>query len=70
VYPITGFTAGCARAESGHATAAPPSSVMNARRFTARCLPCFRAAEQRNKLAAFYLIELHFDPRQPGWSGG
>jgi hypothetical protein len=23
--------------------AAPPSSVMNARRFTARCLPCFRA---------------------------
>src|SRR5262249_30713246 len=31
----------CARAASGHA-AAPPSSVMNVRRFTARCLPCFR----------------------------
>jgi hypothetical protein len=30
MYPITGFTAGCARAASGHA-AAPPSSVMNSR---------------------------------------
>ena len=32
---------GCARAASGH-TAAPPSSVMNSRPFTARYLPCFR----------------------------
>jgi hypothetical protein len=32
----------CARAASGHAAAAPPSSVMKSRRFTARCLPCFR----------------------------
>ena len=29
-------------AASGRAAAAPPSSVMNSRRFTARCLPCFR----------------------------
>src|SRR5215470_20262933 len=38
--PITGIAC-CARAASGHA-AAPPSSVMKSRRFTARCLPCFR----------------------------
>ena len=31
--PITGIAACCARAASGHATAAPPSSVMNSRRF-------------------------------------
>jgi hypothetical protein len=31
----------CARAINGHA-AAPPRSVMNWRRFIARCLPCFR----------------------------
>ena len=30
--PITGITGCCARAVSGHAAAAPPSSVMNARR--------------------------------------
>jgi hypothetical protein len=30
---------------SGHAAAAPPNSVMNWRRFTARCLPCFRTKE-------------------------
>jgi hypothetical protein len=35
------FPTCCARAASGHATAAPPMSVMNSRRFTARCLPCF-----------------------------
>ena len=34
--------ASCARAATGHATAAPPMSVMNSRRFTALCLPCFR----------------------------
>jgi hypothetical protein len=33
-YRITGIAACCARAVSGHA-AAPPSSVMNSRRFTA-----------------------------------
>ena len=38
---VGGFPACCARAASGHA-AAPPSSAMNSRRFTARCLPCFR----------------------------
>jgi hypothetical protein len=31
--PITGIVAGCARAASGHAAAAPPSSVMKSRRF-------------------------------------
>src|SRR5262245_24355915 len=31
----------CARAASGHAVAAAPSRVMNSRRFTAQCLPCF-----------------------------
>src|SRR5215467_3591193 len=33
--PITGIAACCARAASGHAAAAPPTSVMNSRRFTA-----------------------------------
>ncbi len=32
----------CPRAVMGHATAAPLSIVMNERRFTASCLPCFR----------------------------
>src|SRR5262249_55207228 len=32
--PITGMAGCCARAASGHAAAAPPSSVMNVRRFT------------------------------------
>ena len=31
--PTTDFAACCARAESGHAAAAPPRSVMNSRRF-------------------------------------
>jgi hypothetical protein len=31
--PITGIVACCARAASGHVPAAPPSSVMNPRRF-------------------------------------
>jgi uncharacterized protein YchJ len=31
--PITGVAGCCARAASGQAAAAPPSSVMNARRF-------------------------------------
>ena len=31
-YPITGIAGCCARAASGHAAAAPPSSVMNSRR--------------------------------------
>src|SRR6266480_4014467 len=36
-----GTEACCARTASGHAAAAPPSSEMSVRRFTARCLPCF-----------------------------
>jgi hypothetical protein len=39
---LYGIVGCCACAASGHAAAAPPSSVMNARRFTARFLPCFR----------------------------
>jgi hypothetical protein len=34
-YPITGTAGCCARAASGHAAAAPPSSIVNARRFNA-----------------------------------
>jgi hypothetical protein len=41
--PITGIAGCCARAASGHATAAPPRSVMKSRRFTAQCLPCFQS---------------------------
>jgi hypothetical protein len=33
--PITGIAGCCARAASGHAAAAPPSSVIKSRRFTA-----------------------------------
>jgi hypothetical protein len=40
-YPITGIAGCCARAASGHTAAAPPSSDMNSRRFTAQCLSCF-----------------------------
>ena len=38
----TGIAGCCARAASGH-VAATPSSVMNERRFTGRCLPCLPA---------------------------
>ena len=38
--PTTGIAGCCARAVGGHAAAAPPSSVMNSRRFTAQYLPC------------------------------
>src|SRR5262245_34495194 len=38
--PITGIAGCCASAAPGQA-AAPPSSNMNLRRFTAQCLPCF-----------------------------
>src|SRR6516162_8646742 len=36
---VGGFAECCALAASGHAAAAPPTSVMKSRRFTARCLP-------------------------------
>src|SRR5262249_3623387 len=46
VWPVRNPTIGiggcCARAASGHTAAAPPSSVMKSRRFTARYLPCFQ----------------------------
>jgi hypothetical protein len=31
--------------KTSEGAAAPPSSVMKSRRFTARCLPCFRQKE-------------------------
>src|SRR5262245_47328501 len=36
--PITGIAGCCARAASGHAAAAPPSSVRNSRRFNSNCI--------------------------------
>src|SRR6516164_2474855 len=43
--PIVGsFPACCARAATGHVAAAPPTRVMNSRRFTAQCL---RASTER-----------------------
>jgi hypothetical protein len=39
--PITGTTGWCARASGGHAAAAPPSSMMNSRRFSwPSCIHC------------------------------
>ena len=41
--PMVGsFSACCARAPSGHTARLPTSNETNLRRFTARCLPCFR----------------------------
>src|SRR5262249_761658 len=40
-YPTTGIAGCCARAASDHATAAPPNTVINERRFTARSLSAF-----------------------------
>src|SRR5262249_51380515 len=42
--PITGSAGCCARAATGHVAAAPPTRVMNSRRFTAQCL---RASTER-----------------------
>src|SRR6516162_4604962 len=39
IYPITGTLGCCARAASGHTTAAPPRSVMNSRRLMASPAP-------------------------------
>src|SRR5262245_41382209 len=40
--PLAPHPATTARSKGLEAAAAPPSSVMNSRRFTARCLPCFK----------------------------
>src|SRR5258708_14150529 len=44
--PTVGSFACCADAASGHAAAAPPSSDINARRFTAQYLPCVLTTER------------------------
>jgi len=49
--PITGIADCCARAVSGHATAAPPSSVMNSRLFTAGA---FRASKRKDSTPAVW----------------
>src|SRR5262245_10914790 len=41
----------CARAASGHAAAAPLSSVMNSRRFT--CRKCIRSLTGRERIAGY-----------------
>src|SRR5262245_27645540 len=46
-YPITGIPGCCARAASGHAAAAPPSSDMNARRLVCRERSIVRGDEGR-----------------------
>jgi hypothetical protein len=49
----------CARVASGHAAAAPLSSVMNSRRFTAQYLS--RASEQKNSTLGTAALR-DFDP--------
>jgi hypothetical protein len=56
--PITGIADCCARAVGGHAAAAPPSSVMNSRRFTRS--PRRRTPTQRVHHAAdFQFVSSH-----------
>src|SRR5215470_4499555 len=59
-YPITGIAACCALAASGHAATAPPSSVMNSRRFMG-APPQARAADyqlvQAGLVVAFGLMQ-------------
>jgi hypothetical protein len=51
--PITGIAGCCARAASGHATAAPPSSAMNARRCSGRDARFIARPPHRTVRAAF-----------------
>ena len=51
--PITGIAGCCARAASGHATAAPPSSVMNSRRCSGRDVRFIARPPHRTVRAAF-----------------
>src|SRR5262249_46541648 len=60
--PITGIAGCCACAMRGHATAAPPSSVMTSRRLTADASRAFDRKDntpQRRKLTAALR---HFNP--------
>src|SRR5262249_1978795 len=50
----------CPRAAGGHPSVAPPSAVLDARRERPRDR---RAAEQRDELAAFPLMEMHLIPQ-------
>ena len=57
--PITGIAGCCARAASGHAAAAPPSSVMNSRRFIRSPRRRARAAPAaRSRPSAFAVLRL------------
>ena len=51
--PITGIAGCCARAASGHAAAAPPSSVMNSRRCSGRDVRFIARPPHRTVRAAF-----------------
>ena len=51
--PITGIAGCCARAASGHAAAAPPSSVMNSRRCSGRDVRFIARPPPRSVRAAF-----------------
>ena len=51
--PITGIAGCCARAASGHAAAAPPSSVMNSRRCSGRDVHFMARPPPRSVRAAF-----------------
>src|SRR5262249_35751992 len=58
-----------ARKRSPKAVGDPdPRNHTTGRLLSARCewQRCRRAAEQRDELASFQLIELHFGPREPG----
>src|SRR5262245_2912980 len=45
--PMTGIGGGCPRAASGHAAAAPPSTVMNSRRLTSDIAACSPTCQRR-----------------------
>ena len=65
--PITGIAGCCARAASGHAAAAPPSSVMNSRRFIRSPRRRGRAAVGRH-IEAERLGGLEVDHQSRTWS--
>jgi Resolvase, N terminal domain len=62
--PITGILDCCARAASGHAVAAPPSSVMNARRLTSSMGSPFGTLSEANWVSAYCTLRLPRKYRQ------
>jgi len=63
--PITGIAGCCARAASGHVTAAPPSSVMNSRRFIRSPHRRERAAWPAHRRSALEMRSPRESPRYP-----